>query len=311
MSDYYKILGVERSASETDIKKAYRRKAKQYHPDFNPGNKEAEETFKKVSEAYAVLSDPKKRKQYDTFGDNQFHQRYSAEDIFGNTDFASIFEEMGMGGGGSFFADLFTGGGRGVRGGRRTASGFGGGFGGYGGHAASQRGQDVEYEMTIGFMDALNGAERQVNFSLSDGSRTHLTVKIPPGIKSGDKLRVAGKGAASPRGGESGDLYIKIEVGPHPNFTRVGNDMETRLALKVSEAFLGCSKEVETPDGPKRIKVPNCVAPGTRIRLKNLGFPQREGGERGDLFAVVTIDVPQHLSKPQRDAVQQLKEAGL
>ena len=300
MSDYYKILDVERSASDVDIKKAYRRKAKQYHPDFNPGNKEAEETFKKVSEAYAVLSDPQKRKQYDTFGENQFHQRYSAEDIFGNTDFASIFEEMGMGGG-SFFADLF--------GGARGPRGRSGGFGARGG--APVRGQDVEYEMTIGFMDALKGGERQVNFSLSDGTRTHLTVKIPPGIKSGDKLRVAGKGAASPMGGESGDLYIKIEVGTHPNFTRIGNDMETSLMLKVSEAFLGCSKEVETPDGPKRLKVPPCVTPGTKIRLKSLGFPDREGGGRGDLFAVVTLDVPQHLSKPQREAVEQLKEAGL
>ena len=302
MSDYYKTLGVERSASETDIKKAYRKKAKQYHPDFNPGNKEAEETFKKVSEAYAVLSDPQKRKQYDTFGDNQFHQRYSSEDIFGNTDFASIFEEMGMGGGSSFFSDIFMGG----RGGSRTARSRG-----FGGRGGAPRGQDVEYEMAVSFMDALKGGERQVNFSLSDGTRTNLTVKIPAGIKSGDRLRVSGKGAASPMGGESGDLYIKIEVGSHPNFTRIGNDIETPLSLKVSEAFLGCSKEVETPGGLKRIKVPACVTPGTRIRLKHLGFPSREGGEAGHLFAVVSIQVPEQISKQQKEAVEQLKEVGL
>lgn len=304
--DYYEILGVQKGASEPDIKKAYRKLAMKYHPDRNPNNKAAEDKFKEVNEAYAVLSDTQKRKQYDTFGSTRFHQQYSSEDIFRGTDFNSIFEEFGFGGGGSasFFSSIF--GGRG---------GFGG-FGGMGGPGAGfqqapQKGQDVEYPLQIGFMDAFHGGERRINFSLSDGTRRDLNIKIPKGIQDGAKLRVAGRGAPSRFGGPAGDLYVVIQLAPHPDFRRVGEDLETDVELKISEALLGTTREVPTPEGPKKVRVPEGVAPGTKIRLKGMGFPLQGTDERGDLFAVVKITVPRSLSKEQRQAAQELAHSGL
>ncbi len=295
MSNYYDILGVSKTASDAEIKKAYRKLALKYHPDRNQGDAEAEEKFKQANEAYAVLSDSKKRKQYEMFGDQKFHQQYSSEDIFRGTDFGSIFEEFGMGS--NFFSQIFGG-------------GFGGaGPGGAGFTRGPQKGQDVEYPVTIGFMDAYNGVERRVQFSLNDGTHRDLTIRIPKGVTSGAKLRVAGRGAPSPMGGTPGDLYVVIEVSPHPTFTRKDQDIETPLKLKISEAFLGCSKSVETPVGPKKIKVPAGVNPGTKIRLKGLGFASHKG--QGDLYAVVNLDIPRSLSHEQKEAIAGLQEAGL
>lgn len=297
MQNYYQILGVEKTASEADIKKAYRKLAMQYHPDRNQGNKEAEEKFKQINEAYAVLSDAQKRRQYDTVGDTRFHQQYSSEDIFRNTDFASIFEEMGLGGRGSFFSSIFGG-----------SGGFGGRPGA--GPQGSMKGQDVEYPLNIGFMDTYNGTERRINFSLSDGTERELTVRIPKGVRSGAKLRISGRGAASRFGGPPGDLFIIIQVGEHPEFKRVEDDIEVKLPLKVSEAFLGCSKEINTPEGSRKIKIPPSVRAGTKIRLKGLGFADPQG-HRGDLFAVVDLDIPKTLSKEQIKAVESLADLGL
>lgn len=295
-SNYYEILDVDKSASEADIKKAYRKLAFQYHPDRNPDDKEAESKFKEVNEAYAVLSDPQKRKQYDMFGDQKFHQQYSTEDIFRGTDFGSIFEEFGLGN--NFFASFFGGGG-----------GFGGAGRGF--QQGPMKGQDVEYPIQIGFVDAYRGTERRVQFSLSDGTRRDLTVRIPAGINSGAKLRVSGRGAPSRTGGPEGDLFVVVEVADHPNYTRKGDDIEGPLRLKVSEAFLGCSKEVETLEGTKRIKVPAGVRAGTRIRLRGLGFPKPSGSGRGDWYAVVDLEIPKELSPEQREAVESLQHAGL
>ncbi|SMF34514.1 DnaJ C-terminal domain-containing protein [Pseudobacteriovorax antillogorgiicola] len=295
MSNYYDILGVEKSASDADIKKAYRKLAMQYHPDRNQGNPQAEEKFKQVNEAYAVLSDKQKRQQYDMFGEQKFHQQYSAEDIFRGTDFGSIFEEFGMGN--SFFSNIFGGAG-------------GAGFQGRGGfQRGPQKGQDVEYPVKIGFMDAYNGTERRVQFSLSDGTRRDLTVRIPQGVQTGAKLRVSGRGAPSPVGGQPGDLFVVIEVSPHPRFTRDGLDIETPIPMKVSEAFLGCSKSIETPMGEKKIKVPAGVKPGTKIRLKGLGF--KSGQQHGDLFGIVEVEIPKDLSDEQKNAIASLQECGL
>lgn len=306
--DYYQILGVQKGSSDADIKKAYRKLAMQYHPDRNPNDKAAEDKFKEVNEAYAVLSDAQKRKQYDTFGSTRFHQQYSSEDIFRGTDFNSIFEEFGFGGAGggasSFFSSIF-GGGRG---------GFGGfsGMGGPGGYQqAPQKGQDVEYPLQIGFMDAFQGGERRINFSLSDGTRRDLNIKIPKGIQDGAKLRVSGRGAPSRFGGPAGDLYVVIQQAPHPDFRRVGDDLETDVELKISEALLGTSREVATPEGPKKVKIPEGVAPGTKIRLKGMGFPLQGTDDRGDLYAVVKVAVPKKLSKEQRQAAQDLAHSGL
>ena len=293
MADYYDTLGVSKTATDAEIKKKFRSLAMKYHPDRNPDDKEAEENFKKVNEAYAVLSDSEKRKQYDRFGDAAFHQRYSNDDIFRGTDFASIFEEFGMGGS-SFFNDI-----------------FGQGFGGQGFRTAPQKGQDIEYPIQIGFMDAFNGAERRVQFSLNDGSSRDLTVKIPAGVATGAKLRVSGRGVPSRSGGRPGDLYIKVEVAPHPIFRRVDQDIEVDISLKLSEILLGCSKQVTTPESDKWVKVPAGVQPGTKIRLKNLGFPATGSGPNGHLYAVVKVDAPKSLTDEQRVAVESLKECGL
>lgn len=297
MSDYYELLGVKKGASDDEIKKSYRKLAMKFHPDRNPGNKQAEDKFKQISEAYAVLTDPEKRRQYDTFGDQKFHQNFSQEDIFRGTDFRNIFTDAGFDG-----SDIFS---------RIFGAGFGGGpgRGGFGGGPV--KGQDIEYAITISFNDAFKGADRHVSFRMNDGTSRDLTIKIPAGVREGGKLRVAGKGANSPYGGPAGDLYIVISIAAHPTYTRVGDDIEGKISLKLSDALLGCSKDVETLDGVKKIKIPASVKPGTKIRLKGLGFPQPGSSTRGDFYAVIDYEVPEKLSSVQMDLVKSLAEAGL
>ncbi len=295
MENYYTILGVSKTASEPEIKKAYRKLAMQYHPDRNPDDKTAEEKFKKINEAYAVLSDADKKRQYDMVGDTRFHQQYSSDDIFRGTDFSSIFEEMGLGGRSSFFSSFF-GGGAGPR------------AGGYG--QAPIKGQDVEFPLSVGFMDSYNGAEKPVAFKLSDGTEREMTVRIPKGVKSGAKLRVQGRGAPSRAGGPPGDLFINIHVLDHPEFKRVDDNIEVPVNLKISEAFLGTSKAIQTPTGEKIVKIPAGVKPGTKIRLRGLGFPTSQGGT-GDLFGVVDLDVKKDLNSAQKHAIEAMAEAGL
>lgn len=300
MADYYKVLGVQKGASDDEIKKSYRKLAMKFHPDRNPGDKAAEDQFKTISEAYAVLSDQDKRKQYDAYGDTRFHQQYSQEDIFRGADFNNIFGDAGFDASDIFsriFGAGFAGGGRG---------GFGGGFGG-----GPQKGQDLEYPITIGFQEAYSGAERQVAFRLNDGSSRDLTVRIPAGIRDGGRLRVAGKGAPSMSGGTPGDLYVVVSVAPHPQYQRVGDDLEGKLPLKLSEALLGSSKEVTTLEGNKRIKIPAGVKPGTKIRLKGLGFHVPGKKIRGDFFAVVEYEIPENFTSDQQRAISSLAEAGL
>lgn len=294
VEDYYDILGVKKGATDAEIKKAYRQLALKYHPDRNAGDKQAEEKFKKISEAYAVLSDAEKRKQYDTFGSTSFHQKYSTDDIFRGTDFQSIFQEFGMGGNGfdSIFSQI-----------------FGRGFSG--GGPRQQKGQDVEYPLTISFDDAYRGCEKQIAFSLSGGVQQNIKVRVPAGVKSGGRLRVAGKGAPSPYGGSNGDLYVIINIAEHPLYKRVNNHIETPLKLKISDAILGVSTTVDTPEGERRIKVPAGVKAGTKIRLKGLGFPSPTTGARGDLFAVVELHIPESLNATQLEAVEQLRTVGL
>lgn len=299
MADYYDLLGVSKSASQDEIKKAFRKQAMKYHPDRNKGDKAAEEQFKKINEAYAVLSDSTKKAQYDRFGDTQFHQQYSTDDIFRGTDFNSIFAEFGFGGGGDIFSQMFQQGGGG-----QSFHGFSRG---------PQKGQDVEYELEIGFMEAYAGVKRPIAFSLDGGPKRELTVSIPAGIATGDKLRVAGRGAPSRNGGPDGDLFLKIKVAEHPSFTREGNDILTPAVVRISDAFFGGSGQVATPEGERTIKIPVGIKPGTRIRIKGQGFPVRGGSERGDLFCVVEVSYPDvdSLSEGQRDALLRLKEEGL
>lgn len=310
-TDYYQTLGVAKSATVDEIKKAYRKLALQFHPDRNAGNKGAEEKFKKISEAYAVLSDTDKRRQYDMVGDSRFHQNNSSEDIFRGTDFNSIFSEFDLGGGAeSIFSRIFGGG-----------AGFGDQSGGVGtrtrgrrGQRQSMPGQDVEYPLQITFLESYNGTERDIRFRLSDGASRELRVKVPAGAREGARLKIAGKGAESPDGtGMPGDLFVVIQIQGHPTFERVGYDIEAKLVLKISEALLGCTKSVETPAGTKIVKVPEGVKPGTRIRLKDLGFPQpsKKNTDRGDFYAVVEFVVPSQLNQRQKELAAALQEADL
>ena len=217
--DYYKVLGVEKTAPEAEIKKAYKKLAFKYHPDKNPGDAKAEERFKEISEAYAVLSDKSKRTQYDQFGSSGFHQRYSQEDIFKGANLNDIFREMGFSGGGNdIFGQMFGGGGRGRRQSSFRMDDIFGGSGGFGGGPQPTRGQDLSLELTIDFMDAFNGCEKTVEY-VHGNKKQGVKVKVPAGISSGQKLRLAGKGAPGPVGSnqETCSLPSKLPITPYSN----------------------------------------------------------------------------------------------
>jgi len=214
--DYYETLGVNKNASDSEIKKAYRKLAMKYHPDRNPDNKQAEDKFKEVSEAYAVLSDKDKKAQYDRVGHDAFHQRFSQEDIFNNMNFDDVFREFGFGG--DAFGNIF-GGGRGRSHVRYETFGGGaptGAFGGFGARGP-RRGQDVETRMSIPFREAMDGSERSIRLDTGSGQTT-LSVKIPAGIETGKKLRLKGKGRPGSEGGPAGDIYIiNVSAGADPS----------------------------------------------------------------------------------------------
>ncbi len=312
MKDYYELLGVKKNASEAEIKKAYRKLAMKYHPDRNKGDKAAEEKFKEINEAYAVLSDPEKRKQYNMFGADGFHQRFSQEDIFRGTDFSSIFSEFGIGN--DIFDQLF-----GNMGGQQQSRGYSnrqnpfGGFGGAGQNYQSMKGQDVETSVTIPFHMAYQGGKQRLNLQFSDGVQQNLDVKIPPGIESGKKLRLTGKGGPAPGGGTPGDLYVIVTVAPHPTFERDGADIEVQQTIGLTEALLGASIKVPTMEAEetKQLKIPAGISPGTKMRIKGYGFSRMNGGDKGDLYVKINVNFPSSLTNQQRELIEQLKETGL
>lgn len=298
--DYYAALGLEKSASAEQIKKAYRKLALKYHPDKNPDDKQAEERFKQITEAYAVLSDPEKKQQYDQFGETAFHQHFSQEDIFRNVDLGSIFREFGFNGqrGDDLFSQLFGG-----LGGQQ-------GFSGYQSYHRPSKGPDYLMRLTIPFRQAVLGGERRVDLD-REGQVDHLQVRIPAGVESGQKLRIPGKGGPSPSSGPNGDLLLEITVNQDLRFKREGSDLYTTVKVPYSGACLGTSVDVETLTGTKRVKVKPGSQSGSKIRLKGFGVPGRPGKESGDLYAVIEVEVPGLLTDKQRDLVQALKESGL
>jgi curved DNA-binding protein len=292
--DYYDTLGVKRNASDEEIKRSYRKLAMKYHPDKNPtSRKEAEERFKELNEAYAVLSDPEKRKQYDTFGKERFHQRFTQEDIFRGFDVDEI------------FSSLFRGRGR-----RESRSGrsfdFGDLFTGYqNAGRMPQKGEDVVYELSISLEDAAFGGEKRVSYR-KDGKTEEISVKIPPGIVSGKKLRAAGKGIEGKTGGSAGDLYLQISVREHPVFKREADDIIIEKEIGFPEAVLGTSIEVPTLEGVKKVKVPAGTQCNTKLRLRGLGIPHLDGGGRGDEYVKVVVRVPKRVSEKGKELIQQL-----
>jgi len=310
--DYYKTLGVEKTASSEDIKKAYRKLALKYHPDKNPDNKEAEEHFKKISEAYAVLSDPEKRKQYDSFGSDTFSQRYSQEDIFRNFDLNEILREMGFGGfGGRTFR---TGGRTRTYGGQSGFDPFADLFGGQAQQQYArmpQKGQDFQYNLSISLEESVFGAEKKITLQRAD-KIDELNIKIPKGISTGKKLRLSGKGNPGSDGGPPGDLYLNINVLPHPLFSREGNDIYIEKTISFSQAALGTTIEVATIDGStKRIKVSPGTQNNTRIRMKGYGTPGLKGNTKGDQYVKINVSVPRKLSDKQAELIKALAEEGL
>lgn len=300
--DYYEILGVAKGASEDDIKKAYRKLAKKYHPDKNPGNKEAEEQFKLISEAYAVLSDASKRKEYDAYGMGGFRQRYSEEDIFKGANFGDLFRDLGFGGG-DIFSMIF--GRQAGRAGRQRSQTYD--FGDYiTREQQAPRDLDLNYELEIPFMDAVRGAEKRISFATHHGTE-EVNVKIPQGISTGKKLRLQGKGNRDPRTGRFGDLYITVKVGDHPVFKRVGNDIHMTKELGITDALLGTTVEVSTIDGPKVVKIP---AGAKKIRLRGLGISDIKGN-KGDQYVETEVEIPKKLTDKQKILIEELRKEGL
>jgi curved DNA-binding protein len=299
-TDYYKLLGVNKDASDEQIKKAYRKLAMKYHPDHAKGDKSAEEKFKKISEAYAVLSDKEKRKQYDEFGSTGFHQRYSQEDIFRGFDLGDILREFGFGG---------SIGGR--RGGMRFSFGEGSPFGGYTGRQEQIKGQDLIYEIPLTLREVATGTTKVVSFR-HEGRSEKITVKIPKGMIAGKKLRLAGKGEPSPYGGSPGDLFIQAKVLDDPEYTVKEYDLYLNSNIRLTEAVLGTKISVPTIEGKElSLKIPAGTKHGTRMRLAGHGLPGMQNKKKGDLYVCIHVDVPRNLSAEQKILMEKLAASGL
>jgi curved DNA-binding protein len=306
--DYYQILGVEKTADPDVIKKAYRKLALKYHPDRNPNNASAEANFKKISEAYAVLSDAEKRTQYDNFGSDQFSQKFSREDIFRDFDMNQILRDLGFGGMGG--SGKRSSGGYTFRGNDPFGDLFGNRRQEY--YQQPQKGEDVHYNLHITLEESVFGADKKLSLK-KDKRVDEISVKIPAGISTGKKLRLAGKGNPGVQGGPDGDLYLNINVVPHPIFARDGNDIYIEKSILFTQAVLGTSIDVPTIDGTiKRIKIPAGTQNGTKIRMKGYGAPSLKGSgiAKGDQYVKIAIEVPRKFTEKQLLLFKKLAEEG-
>lgn len=312
--DYYEILGVSKIAAADEIKKAYRQLALKYHPDRNHGEKAAEAKFKQINEAYAVLSDPQKRQQYDTYGSSGFHERFSQEDIFRGFDLNDILRQFGFDGASFGGPNAF----RASSGGNPFSSVFGQAAGGMGGRCRRgscrpqpAKGEDQTYAISITLEDVLHGAEKTISLR-RNGQSQNVSVKIPKGIESGKRLRLSGKGAPSPSGGAPGDLFLKINMEPHSVFTRQGDDLIIEKRISFSEVCLGTEVEVTGLEGKRfKVRVPAGIQQDAKLRIKGQGLPVGPIGKRGDMLVKIAIRIPQELSMEQQGIVGQLAEVGL
>jgi curved DNA-binding protein len=305
--NYYRVLGVSKNASKDEIKKAFRKLALKYHPDQNKDNKEAEEKFKKINEAYAVLSNDEKRKQYDMFGAEGFSKRFSREDIFRGFDFNGTSKEFGIGDlfGSSFFSDIF-GGGR--RSGRRSSSsyGFQDPFGG--GNPPPQR---AETELQVSLEDVVSGAKKRVSLDTGSGVET-IEISIPKGIEDGQKMRLKGKGPMDPFSGQRGDLYCKITISPHPVFKRKGNDLVTEKEVKLTGLVLGGKIRITTIDNQQiDLKIPTNSKNNCMLRIKGKGIPGSKGKPAGNLLVRLQAQLPGPLDETQKKLFEELAKTGV
>jgi DnaJ-class molecular chaperone len=296
--DYYEILGVPRNASETDIKKSYRKLARKYHPDFNPNNKQAEEKFKQTQEAYEVLSDAEKRKKYDQLGANwKSGAEFTPPPNWEGFDINEILRGAGArtgaggrsrgqaGGGVGGFSDFFE-----------TLFGGMAGGGGFG-HAPAA---EAEAEMSLPLQDMHRGTSRRLSVRI-DNTQRSIEVRIPPGARDDSRIRVPGGGL------NGGDLFVRLKMEPNDKFTVKGDDTETEVAVSPWEAALGTTIEVPTLDGSAEIRVPPGMGSGQKLRLKGQGLNIRGGG-RGDHFVKLKIIVPKKLTEEEKKLFQQLAD---
>jgi curved DNA-binding protein len=310
--DYYKILGVDRNADEKEIKKAYRRLARQYHPDMNPGDKAAEARFKEINEANEVLSDPEKRRRYDALG--QQYQRWQqtggqpggfdwsewvstaqpgsrSRGASGpQVEYADLNDLFGGSGFSDFFEAIFGGGARGAS---RTPA----------------RGRDLEQEIEITLEDAFSGTQvmLEMNPGTSAGGRK-LEVKIPPGVKTGSRVRVSGEGMPGAASGARGDLYLRIKVLPHPTFERQNDDLHCEVQVDLFTALLGGEARVPTLSGPVVLRIPPGTQTGRVFRLSGQGMPSLRGTaqkSRGSLYAKARVTLPENLSDKEQELVRE------
>lgn len=294
--DPYDILGVSRTASQDDIKKAYRRLAKQYHPDRNPNDKTAEQRFKEVHAAYEVLGDPQRRAQYDRFGAGgpapDVHTWTSSGGVpFGDVSFG--FDSLGDLTG--IFEQFFNRGS--AAGTRRRATG----------RRSSARGPDIEHAVELSFEEAIHGAVRDVVLSGGPGQpEERIRFRVPPGVSEGQRVRIRGKGQEGPGG--RGDLMIRCHIRPHPYFQREGLDILLEAPLTFAEATLGASVEVPTLGGVTAVKIPPGTSSGTKLRLRDRGVRDERAGQTGDMYVIVRIVAPKDLSAHVKELVQKLDQ---
>jgi len=307
--DYYKILGVSKDADEKEIKRAFRRLARKYHPDVNPGDPQAEERFKEINEAYEVLSDPEKRRKYDQLG-AEWYRWQQAGGRPGDFDWSRwvstapggqrVYVRYGtpedlqdLFGEGSPFSDFFS----------QIFGGMGAAPGGFEYRVRPQRGQDYEQEVEISLREAYQGTTRILQ---KDGRR--LEVKIPPGARTGTRVRIAGEGGPGAAGGEAGDLYLRVKVRPDPQFERRGDDLYVTVPVDLYTAILGGKVRVPTLNGAVMLTIPPGTQNGRVFRLRGKGMPRlRQPEQHGDLYAKVDVRLPTHLTPRQRELFEELR----
>ncbi|WP_295840214.1 DnaJ C-terminal domain-containing protein [uncultured Microbacterium sp.] len=303
--DFYKVLGVDKSVSAADLKKTYRKLARQYHPDSNPGDAKAEAKFKEISEAYSVLNDPEQREEYDQIRAMGSGARFSAPGAGGGGGFDDVFSRFGQQRGGSqapggfedFFSMFDQQGGGGFGSGR-----FGQTTGGFRGFGGPQKGADVTARTTIDFVTAAKGE----TITLQGEDNVPFKVKIPAGVSDGQKIRLRGRGRKSPDGGESGDIVVTVAVRPHPAFSRDGLNLRVTVPVTFTEAALGATIEVPTLGGdPVRLRVAPGTPSGRVLRVKGRGIQTAKG--TGDLLAEVQVAVPAHLDDAAREALERFQ----
>lgn len=309
MKDYYQILGVSKSASAEEVKKSYRKLAKQYHPDLHKGEKAAEEKFKDISEAYEVLGDKGKRQQYDQFGQwsqgggpgSGAYQQYTWTSGGGSPG------GQGVGDLGDIFQDIFGMG--------REPGGFGaqthtrsGGtsYQDWSRHARESVPKDLNYSMDIDFLDAVNGTQAKISVN-RNGKAEKINVKIPAGVHDGAKIRLAGKGESGIMG-DPGDLYITLKVKTHPFFRCEGQNIYLDLPISLDEAILGAEIKVPTPKGKVSLKIPPGTSSGNKLRLKGRGVPRQKGSGKGDLYVIPRIVLPKEISENVKQLARELAD---